>query len=972
MSSYGAHAVNSGPLEIRLADQIGSGGGEVSTYLVQGTGYDQEVPVSSNRLLMTSANGLLQPTDRVRLSSLTTSTFLGSTVTFSTLSTSALFMSTTVGSTLQTTNIVFCTMYGSSILGNTLVVFSSLVTPALSTTNTYACTMIGRPSSEAYLSTLTVNQTIIAPYVNPQLSTVTVTNMTGTGQIKGTTTSSLATSTTNLALLSLTTSQISTGSIAVDTMALQTLSTTAASGDPLAVSVNALIDSTATCSTLQVGDLSYVNLTAQYVTLSTLSISTVAASTINASPITCSSLLGSSLVMSTIGISVFQASTLLGSSLQFSSLLASSLQVQQLTGSSLLISTMSMSSLVTGYLSVSTLTASSLTVGPVGISSATWSYLGANTVNASSLGGSSLTGTVLIGSTLQCSSMIASTVTGSTIAVNTITGSTLAGSMIAGTVAAYSATPSFTNVSSLGASSLSGSIAVSSLSLSSVNGLLMNTAANSIVLTSSVVSATATVALGYQTLANSASIANSVAIGNQALVNQTTGQTNLVIGTSTVITDGSFNVYVGYGAEASSPSAINEISIGGLGQGSNTAALGNLLTTKTQLFGSVGIGTTAPGAALDVRGRISQTGGNLVSRYSTISSANSIIFTADGSPMTMFLNDTARVDEGGAGCATLRNSGPLRLQSTITMSTTYMGIGTAISAWNVDVKGGIRATVDGIYSAADGSLVNGITVVSPTTTASLWMGYDPLQNMGYLNAGGAGLPLPIILQTHAGYVGIGKTNPSATLDIAGSAQIATLTVGTTISCLTATVAGSTLGAGSPWTGTIGGPLSYIGNVTVSTLTATTYQGLPSTTTAVAGMATTGTAMGLSGTVPSLALSYLCATCTNTSTADSAGYRVILTARYQNQITISPSHVISAATGTYQISIAGSAALTDTINVVNAANTIIATTQSMGPSISPISLTFQYRLLSSDTLRIYSQQTAASLANVYVTLYLVAT
>ena len=91
-----------------------------------------------------------------------------------------------------------------------------------------------------------------------------------------------------------------------------------------------------------------------------------------------------------------------------------------------------------------------------------------------------------------------------------------------------------------------------------------------------------------------------------AALSVVTGGNNTAIGKSAgaTVTSGTQNVYVGSLAAASSATATNEIAIGYnvAGLGSNTAVIGNSSISTTVLRGNVGIGTTTPGAVLDVSG----------------------------------------------------------------------------------------------------------------------------------------------------------------------------------------------------------------------------------------------------------------------------------------------------------------------------------------------------------------------------------
>ncbi|MFA5162896.1 MAG: hypothetical protein WC421_11730, partial [Elusimicrobiales bacterium] len=127
-------------------------------------------------------------------------------------------------------------------------------------------------------------------------------------------------------------------------------------------------------------------------------------------------------------------------------------------------------------------------------------------------------------------------------------------------------------------------------------------------------------AYGYQAMTLNSSGSSNAAYGYQALYSNGTGSNNTAIGVnagmyvgtgSTQNTSPSNSVYLGYDARPAADSESNEIVIGytARGNGSDSATLGNSSITKTVLYGSVGIGTTAPTAnALDVTGSGSNTG----------------------------------------------------------------------------------------------------------------------------------------------------------------------------------------------------------------------------------------------------------------------------------------------------------------------------------------------------------------------------
>lgn len=118
-----------------------------------------------------------------------------------------------------------------------------------------------------------------------------------------------------------------------------------------------------------------------------------------------------------------------------------------------------------------------------------------------------------------------------------------------------------------------------------------------------------TVAIGDNCLYTATTAHGTVAIGYQAAYGITTGQGNVMVGRSagsyhndgtTALTTPANSVYIGYDARGFNNSDSNTIAIGYqcLGLGANTTAIGNSSTTITRLWGDLGIGTSAPSAAI--------------------------------------------------------------------------------------------------------------------------------------------------------------------------------------------------------------------------------------------------------------------------------------------------------------------------------------------------------------------------------------
>ena len=1001
MSSYGAHVTNSGPLELRTYLTASPN----ETYLLQAAPRpDAELPVSSNRLLITSSNGLLAPSEQFYVSSVTLSTLTASTASVSTLTDSLLQTSTLAASTTTLTTIQFSSITGSSIQGTSFFLTSSLRVPTLSTSNLNASTIIGGPGSGFSTSTLYVTNQLTALTSTVSFSTVTFVNMSGTNTVRAAPISTTTLITNFISSTYLSTNTFAAGSLVTNSASTTNLTYQNSIGSTLSLNA-ATVTNTLAGSTIYTTNLSFVNLVINVLSSASLSGSTISAPTVTGVPFTYSTLASSTLITTQSYTSLGTYSTLTGSTLTTSTVSLSVLNVSSLYGSTLSVSSISGNTIVTSGSNASTVTGSTLTTNVITLLQGTTSTLTGSTMLTLSLSTSLVSFSSMTTSTSLLSTLIVSSMSFSTLLISTLFAPIVNHSTLrVSTLLISSQTASSLNVCTVSLSSLAISTAVlTSITISTINSVNIgapNASGNTTAGYTSFPNNTGNnnTAFGYTTLnMNTSSGTFNAALGSRALVSNTTGTTNTVIGTSTSITTGTYNTYLGYGATPSGPTVFNEIVIGGtsngtpnMGLGTNTIVVGNPQTATTRMYGAVGIGTNAPVSALDVRGGYTQTGGNMTIYNNTVSSAVTLFIYSDGTPgMGMFLNDSIRAVDGGPNCATVRNDyGMLRLQAKngangIVISTTTVGIGTASMSFSLESFYGIRCTVDGSIDSVAGA-TNAVVAYSPTkaSNASIWMGFDPTNDCGYINAGiGTNGVRPICIQARGGAagggaVGIGKTNPAYGLDVTGSTRYTgNLQVDGNLSC--ASLASSA--TGSQWSGLPGNPISYSGNVSISgALSANVYANLPVASASVTGLASVGTGLGLSSTTTYLSIPFLCCTLNGTagdgSSLGSGNYVVKYSVIYSNNIAVTSNAYVNVnVSGWYNIVLSGTEGGTigqDTIIVWISGNSIGSTvTPGYGSYYNPVSLSILRYFNVDEGIFITSKKTPFT-STVYFTMYFV--
>ncbi len=183
------------------------------------------------------------------------------------------------------------------------------------------------------------------------------------------------------------------------------------------------------------------------------------------------------------------------------------------------------------------------------------------------------------------------------------------------------------------------------------------------------------------------------------------------------------------------------------------------ITTNAFIQGNVGIGTTSPGATLDVNGVIESntsdlwnTAGNYAGLQffdsSSLTTREGVIETQFGNHMDVKTDTTI----------------PLYLGTDATVRMTispagYVGIGTTSpgAVLTVIANSPVASTNEGSQSMLD--------ITTGVSGQSLYMSYDGTNNVGFIEASESGSVEPLILQPRGNDVGIGTANPGYVLTV---------------------------------------------------------------------------------------------------------------------------------------------------------------------------------------------------------------
>lgn len=274
-------------------------------------------------------------------------------------------------------------------------------------------------------------------------------------------------------------------------------------------------------------------------------------------------------------------------------------------------------------------------------------------------------------------------------------------------------------------------------------------------------------AMGYAALRNLTTGYNNFGMGIDALYYLQSGANNVSIGLdsaftaadASTVTSVNQGVYIGNFASPATNGTTNEIAIGYnvMGNGSNSATLGNDSITKTILKGNLGLGTTSPFTKLSVAGS-AYVGGNLTA-------TGTVAFTGLG---TGLLKSTS----GTVSTATAGSDYENPLTFTYPVSRSANAVSLAFGTTTSNTWAGTQTfTSNPIFSGcADNRVITGTGSSAVTCESGLTYSSSGLSITGTVAIGGTVLDPNIILTTASNAV-----NPTAEMFGANFVRILSIT-----------------------------------------------------------------------------------------------------------------------------------------------------------------------------------------------------
>jgi len=215
MSSSGITPTNSGPLIIRTYND----GSSNKTYLLG----EYDLPISTNRALITSSSGQLVPSDNIYVSSVSGSTIRTSTLFTALLQASTANISTVYASTATMTALNFSTISGSSIYANTALMVCTMNAPLISTSYLTYSSMVGAAGSNIVVDNIKINASIDATNITLNVGNINFNSISGLQSVTSDLVISNSMSTNQLSTNFLSTNQISTNQIYTSAIAVSSM-----------------------------------------------------------------------------------------------------------------------------------------------------------------------------------------------------------------------------------------------------------------------------------------------------------------------------------------------------------------------------------------------------------------------------------------------------------------------------------------------------------------------------------------------------------------------------------------------------------------------------------------------------------------------------------------------------------------------------------------------------------------------------